>query len=251
MLHTEYQPIQPPRERQGHALPEPHPASAPAVREGAGGDTGSLPAVVGATHRAVLHELAGSTTESGYLAIARLSGHLAAMRRAVCTPLRKRPGAPGELIAQCCKQGRQAEWSLWLLQGRLAGDMLASSVTLDSVYAQLGRQLTGYTVGEGGLLAWIEAKLPVADRERLAAGYLACLTNGPTRPHPRGPRTGPGFRVVFAFHSFWDRVLDGTEGRPRIAPILTVRFPAGEADPAAEVTGPVGSGGNAFGVNRA
>jgi len=221
MLPTEYQPSQ--------SRPEPRPASSAPVHDWPPEGARCLPAVVGATHRAVLHELAAPTVESGYLAIARLSGHLAAMRRAVCAPLRKRPGAPGELIAQCCTQGRQAEWSLWLLQGRLAGDMLASSVSLDSVYAQLGRQLTGYTAGEGELLTWIEAKLPTADRERLAAGYLACLAHGPTRPHPRGPRTGPGFRVAFALHGFWDRVLDGADGRPRLAPILTVRSPAGDA----------------------
>jgi hypothetical protein len=114
-------------------------------------------------------------------------------------------------------------------EGRLSGDMLACSVSLDSVYAQLGRQLTSYTTGERALLAWIEEKLPAADRERLSAGYLGCLAYGPTRPHPRGPRTGAGFRLAFAFHGFWDRVLDGMESRPRIAPILTVWIPAGPA----------------------
>jgi len=209
MLPTEYQPSQ--------GLPELRPAAASAP---------DLPAVIGATHRAVLGELAGTSAESGYLAIARLSGHLAAMRRSVCHPLRKRPGSPRELIARCCAQGRAAEWSLWLLQGRIAGDMLASSVSLDSVYALLGQQLTDYTAGERALLAWIEEELPTADRERLAAGYLRCLVHGPTRPHPRGPRTGSGLRMAYAFHTFWDRVLDGAEGRPQPAP-LTAWLPDG------------------------
>lgn len=233
MLHTEYQPAHalpyqpshaPPARQPSPVPPEQRPASAADVRQRPrpAGAARDLAAVVAATHHAVLYELAGTTTESGYLAIARLSGHLAAMRRAVCTPLRSTPGSPRELIARCCAQGREAEWSLRLLQGRLAGDMLASSVSLDSVYARLGRQLTSYTAGERALLAWVEEKLPVADHERLAAGYLGCLAHGPTRPHPRGPRTGSGFHLAFVFHRFWDRVLDGTEGRPRIAPILTV-----------------------------
>ena len=233
MLHTEYQPAHalphqpsqaPPPRQPSHTRPEGRPASTADVRHQPrpAGAARDLAAVVGATHHAVLYELSGTTTESGYLAIARLSGHLAAMRRAVCTPLRDTPGSPRELIAQCCARGREAEWSLWLLQGWLAGDMLASSVSLDSVYARLGRQLTSYTAGERALLAWVEEKLPVADRERLAAGYLGCLAHGPTRPHPRGPRTGSGFHMAFVFHRFWDRVLDGTEGRPRTAPILTV-----------------------------
>ena len=210
MLPTEHQPSQ--------ALPELHPVTTTDVHARPPGGARDLPAVIGATHRAVLSDLAGATAESGYLAIARLSGHLAAMRRSVCSPLRKRPGSPQDLIARCCTQGRAAEWSLWLLQGRIAGDMLASSVSLDSVYALLGQQLTDYTAGERALLAWIEGELPAADRERLAAGYRRCLTHGPTRPHPRGPRTGSGFRMAFAFHSFWDRVMDGADGRPRLAP---------------------------------
>lgn len=221
MLPTEYQPSQ--------ALPELRPATTTDVRDRPAGGARDLPAVIGATHRAVLGELAATTVESGYLAIARLSGHLAAMRRSVCSPLRKRPGSPQDLIARCCTQGRAAEWSLWLLQGRIAGDMLASSVSLDSVYALLGQQLTDYTAGERALLAWIEEELPIADRERLAAGYLGCLAHGPTRPHPRGPRTGPGFRMAYAFHTFWDRVLDGAEGRPQLAP-LSRGFPGARPD---------------------
>jgi hypothetical protein len=212
MLPTESQPSQ--------GLPELRPATTTDVRDRPTGGTRDLPAVIGAAHRAVLNELAGATAESGYLAIARLSGHLAAVRQAVCTPLRKRPGSPLALISRLCAQGRAAEWSLWLLQGRIAGDMLASSVSLDSVYALLDQQLTDYRAGERALLAWIEVELPAADRERLAAGYLRGLAHSPTRPHPRGPRTGSGFLMAFAFYGFWDRVMDGVDGRPRLAPLI-------------------------------
>jgi hypothetical protein len=86
--------------------------------------------------------------------------------------------------------------------------------------ALLGQQLTDYMAGERALLAWIEVELPAVGRERLAADYLRCLAQGPTRPHPRGPRTGSGFRMAFAFHGFWDRVMDGADGRPRLAPLI-------------------------------
>src|SRR5579875_1402363 len=136
-----------------------------------------------------LEQLAGTTPETGYRAIARLSCHLAAVRRAVCTA----PRAPRELVAGCCDQGRQVEWALRLLQCCLAGDMFACGLSLDDLSADVGRYLDAYLA---------------AERERLAAGYRRCLGRGPTRPHPRGPRTGPGYRLMFGFHAFWDRLLD-------------------------------------------
>lgn len=214
---------------QGQLAPGRRRSAALDVRRDPGGDVPGLPALIEATHLAARSELAVPATEPSYLAIARLSGHLAAMRRAVCTPMRRRPGSPRELITACCAEGRRAEWSLWLLQARISGDMIAMSAAMDSVYARLAQHLTGCAAAERALVAWTEEKLSAADRDHLAAHYLACLAHGPTRPHPRGPRTGPGFRMTFAFHSAWDRVLDGMDGRPRIVPLMAGRIPAPNA----------------------
>ena len=165
-----------------------------------------------AAHGGALEQLAGTTPETGYRAIARLSCHLAAVRRAVCTA----PRAPRELVAGCCDQGRQVEWALRLLQCCLAGDMFACGLSLDALCADVGRYLDAYLAAERALAAWLETELPAGDRERLAAGYRHCLGRGPTRPHPRGPRTGPGYRLMFGFHAFWDRLLDTVDSRPGV-----------------------------------
>jgi hypothetical protein len=178
-------------------------------------DRTCLQATAEATHRGVLEHLAAGTPESGYIAIARLSGHLAAMRRAVCTPVRKRP-ACRELVAGCCAEGRRLEWALRLLQCCLAGEVFAVRLHPESVSAHLRLRLDGYLAAERALAAWIEGELPAGDRERLAAAYLRSLARAPTRPHPRGPRTGPGYRVLFAFHRSWDQFQDTTDSRPGV-----------------------------------
>jgi hypothetical protein len=186
---------------------------APGTRDGG---ANRLLLAIEATHGAVTDQLAIVTHESGYRAIARLSGHLAAMRRGVYTPLRRRPDRARDLVGTCCTEGRRLEWALRLLQCQLSGDMFAMKLGTEVVDAQLSRQLDTYTTAERVLAAWIDEHMPADDRRRLVGRYLRCLACAPTRPHPRGPHTGLGHVIAFGFHSFWDRVLDTTDSRPGV-----------------------------------
>lgn len=173
-------------------------------------------AVMTATHTAVTSEFAAQTDEADFRAIARLSTHLAAMRRAVRTPVGRLPGQPARLAARWCAEARGAERELRLLQRRLSGELVAMRQPLESVHARLRECLTGYLAAERALAAWIDQQLPEPHRTRLVAGYLTCLHRAPSRPHPRAPRGGPAYRIAFRFHAFWDRVLDTTDCRPGV-----------------------------------
>ena len=77
--------------------------------------------------------------------------------------------------------------------------------------------MRSYAAAERALVAWIEEELPATDRASLTAGYLGCRACAPTRPHPRGPRTGAGYRMAFAVHRFCDRLMDTLDSRPGLA----------------------------------
>jgi hypothetical protein len=172
----------------------------------------SLAAATGATHAAVLEEFAVGTVESEYKAIARLSVHLAAMRRAVYSPRRHHAGPPEDLSTACRRAGRRLEWALWVLQSRLSGEIVAVRQSSDGIYAQLGQCLDSYLPADRALAAWVDGHLPADDRRRLTEAYLSRITRAPSRPHPRSPQGG-GYRVAFTFHRRWDRLLDTVDGR--------------------------------------
>lgn len=188
---------------------------------------GQMLAVMTASQTAVTGEFAAQTHESDYRAIARLSTHLAAMRRGVRTPVGRLPGHPAVLAARWCAEARGTERALRLLQRRLSGELVAMRQPLESVHARLRDCLDGYLAAERALAAWIDQQLPEPYRDRLIAGYLACLHRAPTRPHPRAPRGGPAYRVVFRCHAFWDRVLDTTDCRPGVGDGFSRSMPGG------------------------
>jgi hypothetical protein len=132
--------------------------------------------------------------EAGYRVIARLSGHLAAMWRTVY------PSAAGEwrLRAECLSRARAVEWTLRRLECRLAGDVSAAGLPVAAVSAALAGHLDGY---------W------PAERALVARDYRRALAHGPTRPHPRCPRSGPLGPVAFWLHRHWDRLLDTVDSR--------------------------------------
>ena len=151
--------------------------------------------------------------ETGYPMIARLSGHLAAMRRSVYPSAAGQHDRERRLRAECLSRARAVEWTLRLLECRLAGDVAAARVPVPEVSAVLAQHLDGYWPVELALVASVEDRSAVEDMERLARHYQRALTHGPTRPHPRCPRSGTRGVLALWLHSRWDRVLDTMDSR--------------------------------------
>jgi len=151
--------------------------------------------------------------ETGYQMIARLSGHLAAMRRSVYPSAAGQQDRERRLRAECLNRARAVEWTLRLLECRLAGDVAAAKVSAPAVSAVLARHLDGYWPAERALVASVEARSAAEATERLARHYQRALTRGPTRPHPRCPRSGTRGLIALWLHGRWDRVLDTMDSR--------------------------------------
>jgi hypothetical protein len=151
--------------------------------------------------------------ETGYQMIARLSGHLAAMRRSVYPDAAGQSGRERRLRAECLSRARAVEWTLRLLECRLSGDVAAARVPVPEVSAVLAQHLDGYWPVELALVAAVEDRSAVDDMEKLARHYQRALTHGPTRPHPRCPRSGTRGVLALWLHSRWDRVLDTMDSR--------------------------------------
>ena len=162
------------------------------------------------TVRDAVKELPGiAEPETGYRVIARLSGHLAAMWRTVY------PSAAGErqLRAECLGRARAVEWALRRLECRLAGDVSAAGLPVAAVSAALAQHLDGYWPAERALVARVEDRSAAEGMHTLARDYRRALAHGPTRPHPRCPRSGPLGPAAFWLHRHWDRVLDTMDSR--------------------------------------
>jgi hypothetical protein len=151
--------------------------------------------------------------ETGYQVIARLSGHLAAMRLSVYPSAAGQPDRERQLRAECLSRARAVEWTLRLLECRLAGDVSAAKLSVPAVSAVLARHLDGYWPAERALVAAVEDRSAAEGIEKLARHYQRALARGPTRPHPRCPRSGTPGLVALWLHSRWDRVLDTVDSR--------------------------------------
>ena len=151
--------------------------------------------------------------ETGYQVIARLSGHLAAMWRTVYPHAAGHLDGERQLRAECLGRARAVEWTLRQLECRLAGDVSAARLSVTAVSGALARYLDGYWPAERALVAWVEDRSAAGDMEKLARDYQRALTRGPTRPHPRCPRSGPLGPIAFWLHSHWDRLLDTVDSR--------------------------------------
>ena len=181
--------------------------------------------------------------ETGYQLIARLSGHLAAMRRSVYPSAAGQSGRERRLRAECLSRARAVEWTLRLLECRLSGDVAVARVSVPEVSAVLAWHLDGYWPAELALVASVEDRSAAEDTEKLAQRYQRALTRGPTRPHPRCPRSGTRGLVALWLHGRWDRVLDTMDSRAGVGnDFLTLLAqssfdrpePSGAPDPAAD-----------------
>jgi hypothetical protein len=192
-----------------------------------------LATFIDATQDAVQEALDVDEPGTDYKAIARMSGHLAAMWRTVYPHADGRPGADGQLRAVCLSRAREVEWSLRLLQCHLSGAAHTVGHSATTVWALLAQHLDSYRSAEQALVTWLEDQLAAESREKLARKYRRTLSRAPTRPHPRSPRTGPLCPVAFWLHSRWDRVLDTMDSRPGVGDSFLPPVPSGGPAPAA------------------
>ncbi len=172
-----------------------------------------LSAFIDATQGAVQEVMDVAEPQVGYKAIARLSGHLAAMWRTVYPNADGQLGADGQLRAVCLSRAREVERALRLLERQLSGDASAAGLPAAEASTLLAQRLGSYWPAEQALVTRVEDQLAADGREKLAQEYRRALTRAPTRPHPRCPRSGPLCHFAFWLHSRWDRLLDTVDSR--------------------------------------
>ena len=135
-----------------------------------------------------------------------------------CTGLCTRP--PGSVSARTSTFSgaavRKPAWALRVLQSHLTGDGGLAARQPGTVQLWLEECLDEYRSAEQALIAWMQERLTTLECEHLALGYRAALRRAPTRPHPRGPRSGWPGRMAFRLHAVWDGVLDGVDSRPGV-----------------------------------
>jgi len=188
-----------------------------------------LAAGIGATQGAVGEVQDVDEPMVGYQAIARLSGHLAAMWRTVYPHADDHVGTDGQLRTVCLDRARELEWALRLLECQLSGCVSVAGRPPAAALVVLAQRLDSYWSAERVLVAWLEDQLASEGRERLAGRYRRSLTHAPTRPHPRCPRTGPLRHVAFWLHGRWDRLLDTMDSRPGVGDGFPVPPPNGSS----------------------
>ena len=207
--------------RSAPTTPADHPAI-PEPREGhqavqePGGGIGPIGALVAATYERALGSAGDGPALWGYRALAWLSGHLAAMQRAVYPAARRRLGENQQLLQRCRAEARETAWALRVLQSHLAGDGGTGARQPGIADTWLQQCLDEYRCAEHALIAWMQERLTAPEQEHLAAAYRGALTHAPTRPHPRGPHTGWPGHAAFRFHALWDGLLDGVDSRPGV-----------------------------------
>jgi hypothetical protein len=176
-----------------------------------------LATFIDATQGAVQEVLDVTKPEICFTAIARLSGHLAAMWRAVY-PYQNGLATDGHLRTACLRRARTVAWTLRLVECHLSGESSAVGRPVQGLAVMLAEHLGNYRSAEQALVTRIEDQLPAGSRDRLALRYRRALTRAPTRPHPRCPRTGPLRYAAFWLYGRWDRVLDTMDSRPGVGP---------------------------------
>lgn len=183
-------------------------------RTGNAGTQIHLRAYVEELYDTALEGLAHPDRDRGHQAIAHLSGHLAAMRRAVLPVASRNSGAGTGLAAACRAEGREAERALRGYECLLSGQSRAVKAPPGSAWGRLEQRLGHYRTAEHAILTGLDRWLSPGEHHRLTAHYRTVLANAPTRPHPRCPHTGPFAGLAFRLCVYRDRVLDTMDSRP-------------------------------------
>ena len=129
----------------------------------------------------------GAPLAWGHPAVARLSGHLAAMQRTVYPAARGRLGEDLNLLRECRAHARETGWALRLLHCHLAGDGAAGGRQPENVHGWLEHCLDGYRAAERALVAWMEERL--TSRGARATGPRLPRRAGPGAHSPAPART--------------------------------------------------------------
>jgi hypothetical protein len=172
--------------------------------------------LVAATYQGALGSGHQGAPEWSYRSVARLSGHLAAMRLIVYPAARRRLDGDQQLLQRCRAEARETAWALRVVQSHLTGDGGPRACEPGTVELWLEECLDEYRSAEQALIAWMQERLTGPEGEQLALGYRAALAHAPTRPHPRGPHDGWPGRIAFRLHALWDGLLDAVDSRPGV-----------------------------------
>ena len=117
-----------------------------------------LAAGIGATQGAVGEVQDVDEPEVGYRAIARLSGHLAAMWCTVYPHADGHVGTDGQLRTVCLSRAREVEWALRLFQCQLSGCVSAVGRPPAAGLIMLAQRLDSYRSAEQVLVTWLAAR---------------------------------------------------------------------------------------------
>lgn len=178
-----------------------------------GGDS-QLRSCVDELYGSSLCALAHPDPARGYQAVAQLSGHLTAMRRAVFPVAGRQPATGTWLVAACQTGNRHTQRALRRFECLLSGQSYAVRLPAGSVRTELEQRLTDYRAAEQVMLGRLGGCLTGPEHGRLTAAYRAAFLKAPTRPHPRCPHTGPLAGTLLRACALRDRALDTMDSRP-------------------------------------
>jgi hypothetical protein len=184
-----------------------------------------LTAVVTTAHANVRRSLTGATarpqppddpwlrTRLLDLAIATLSGHIAAMRTTV-HPLARQALPRGRAQVTAYHQAqRDLEHLMWSLHQVLHGDARAPRQSAATLHRTLSAAFDAYAEHEAMLLTRIQEVTTHRQQQTLMRNIKTALAGAPTRPHPYIPRSLGTARTITRIIARWDGLLDEVHGR--------------------------------------
>lgn len=145
-------------------------------------------------------------------AVAWMSAHLAAARRALHKPAHKNRSVEKGLTAQH-EADERLDSMLRMAERHVTGDVLASSLDTHRLLDALRDAIIEHARCERD---WVNELLAAGDadyRDQLQSSYEEALLHAPTRPHPHTPHDGVLGAAAFKLDALRDRVLDTMDGR--------------------------------------